>query len=104
MNKIRAAEFANEERPVPELGDDRPDVLDAKQPIDRSSRQGVDGDDPRVDRALSAPRIQQPTRLHGMPANDALRRHHDGNSERMWQGILHTAEVSGAYWVQGTRR
>src|SRR4026208_672259 len=103
MNNVRTAEFENEERPVPELGDDGPDVLDAKQPIDRSRGHGVDGDDPRVDRALSAPPVQQPTRLTGMPANNARRRNHDGNAER-WQGILHMAEVSGAYWLQATRR
>jgi hypothetical protein len=33
-------------------------------------------------------------RLHGMPTNDALRSNDNGNAERLWQGILHTAEVS----------
>src|SRR5262249_18049090 len=94
MNDVRPAKFANEQRPVPQLGDDRADVLDAKQPIDWAARHRVDRDDPRVDRALSAPCIQQPERLYGMAANDALRSDYDGNPERLWQGILHTAEGS----------
>jgi hypothetical protein len=39
-----------------------------------------------------------------MAAKNPLRSNHDGNAKRLWQGILHTAEVSGAYRVQGTRR
>jgi hypothetical protein len=39
-----------------------------------------------------------------MPANNPSGGNDDGDAERLWQGILHTAEVSGADWVQATRR
>jgi hypothetical protein len=39
-----------------------------------------------------------------MPANNPSRRNDDGDPKNLWQGILHTAEVSGGKWVQGTRR
>jgi hypothetical protein len=104
MNDIRAAKFANQQRPVPELGDERPQVLDVEQPIERPAGHGIDRDDPRVDRAVGPPYIQQSPRQHRMPANNPSRRNDDGDPERMWQGILHTAEVSGAKWVQATRR
>jgi len=35
-----------------------------------------------------------------MPANNPSRRNDDGDSERTWQGILHTAEVSGGLWCK----
>src|SRR5215475_4024109 len=96
MNDVRTTKFANEQRPVPELGDERSEVFDAQQSIDRRGGRRIDRDDPRVDRGVAAPCVQQPTRLDGMPANNPSRRDHDGNPESMWQGILHTAEMSGA--------
>ena len=104
MNDVRTAKFANEQRPVPELGDDRADVFDAKQPIDWCGRHGVDRDDPRINPPIKAPSVDQLLRLHRMTANDPVGRDNDRDSEWCWQGILHTAEVSGCCGLQGTRR
>jgi len=39
-----------------------------------------------------------------MAANNPSRGDYNGDPERLWQAILHTAEVSRRWWVQGTRR
>jgi hypothetical protein len=94
VDDIYPSKLPEQERPVPELGDDRPQIFDSEEPVQRRGRYRINRHDPGFDPRIPAPAIQHPLRLHRLAAKNPQRGDDDGDSEGRWQGILHMAEVS----------
>jgi hypothetical protein len=77
MDDVSAPQFANEQRPVPQLSHDRPDELHRQQTIDRPGRQRIDRHEPRLDVRVLPPAVEHPLSLDGVPAENPQRRGDD---------------------------
>jgi len=84
MDDVRPPQLAEEQRPIPKLRHERPDVLDLQESIERGGRHGVDRHQPRLHGVTALPPVEHALRLHGLAPQDPQRRYDDGNAQSGW--------------------
>jgi len=103
MDDVSVAQFAEKHRPVEQLGDDGPQVLDLRYwgcPGQSARERRIDRDQPRVHGRIVLPRPQEPSRLHGLAAGNA----HRGGDNRNVETRGHPMRRGQWSVVQGARR
>src|SRR5687768_11493561 len=83
MDDVGAPELAEEERPIPELRDQRSHELDGEQAVEGRAGDRIYRDNPRLDVRVSCPAVEQALRLHRLASQDAQGGDDDGHSETM---------------------
>ena len=90
MHDVGSPQFAPEERPVTHLRHERPDAGNPQHAIERSGRQRIDGNQPRLHGGIVAPSIQQPRGLDGVAAQNT----NGGRDDRHTQPFAQTCPLS----------
>jgi hypothetical protein len=103
VHHIRLRQLPRQERDVGQLGDDRPQVLDAGGEPQPARQKRIDGHQPGIDIGVVAPLAEQAIGLNGLAAEDSQSGRHDGQSKLLHVEAVHRASAcSGAPQPVGT--